>query len=117
MRGLSSRASPLEGQAVARRREVKQSTLARRVASRSCESLNGRCDRPPSLNFLYLRFLFNYLIFFILATMATDPYHAVQQEIQSSLQAAATLRSSYLRIRSTAREDSEELAWARNEVR
>ena len=49
--------------------------------------------------------------------MSTDPYHAVQQEIQSSLQTAATLRASFLRIRSTAREDSEELVWARNEVR
>ena len=49
--------------------------------------------------------------------MSTDPYHAVQQEIQSSLQTAGTLRASYLRIRSTAREDSEELVWARNEVR
>ena len=49
--------------------------------------------------------------------MSTDPYHAVQQEIQSSLQTAATLRASFLRIRSTAREDSEELIWARNEVR
>lgn len=48
--------------------------------------------------------------------MSTDPYHAVQQEIQSSLQTASTLRASYLRIRSTAREDSEELVWARNEV-
>jgi len=49
--------------------------------------------------------------------MSTDPYHAVQQEIQSSLQASSTLRSSYLRIRSTAREDSEELVWARNELK
>ena len=49
--------------------------------------------------------------------MSTDPYHAVQQEIQGSLQTAATLRASFLRIRSTAREDSEELVWARNEVR
>ena len=49
--------------------------------------------------------------------MSTDPYHAVQQEIQSSLQMAGTLRASFLRIRSTAREDSEELIWARNEVR
>ena len=49
--------------------------------------------------------------------MSTDPYHAVQQEIQSSLQTAATLRASYLRIRSTARDESEELVWARNEVR
>ncbi|KAH7923071.1 hypothetical protein BV22DRAFT_1036747 [Leucogyrophana mollusca] len=49
--------------------------------------------------------------------MSTDPYHAVQQEVQSSLQAASTLRASYLRIRSTAREGSEELAWARNELK
>ena len=49
--------------------------------------------------------------------MSTDPYHAVQQEIQTSLQTAGTLRASFLRIRSTAREDSEELVWARNEVR
>ncbi|KAH8101171.1 t-SNARE [Cristinia sonorae] len=49
--------------------------------------------------------------------MSTDPYHAVQQEIQSSLQTASTLRSSYLRIRSTAREDTEELVWARNELK
>ncbi|EGO29678.1 hypothetical protein SERLADRAFT_457752 [Serpula lacrymans var. lacrymans S7.9] len=49
--------------------------------------------------------------------MSTDPYHAVQQEIQSSLQTASTLRSSYLRIRSMAREGSEELAWARSELK
>ncbi|KAH9836334.1 syntaxin 6, N-terminal-domain-containing protein [Rhodofomes roseus] len=49
--------------------------------------------------------------------MSTDPYHAVQQEIQTSMQAASTLRASYLRIRSTAREDSEELVWARNELK
>ncbi|KAI1788671.1 t-SNARE [Ganoderma leucocontextum] len=49
--------------------------------------------------------------------MSTDPYHAVQQEIQSSLQTAGTLRASFLRIRSTAREDSEELVWARNELK
>lgn len=49
--------------------------------------------------------------------MSTDPYHAVQAEVQASLQNAATLRASYMRIRSTAREDSEELIWARNEVR
>lgn len=48
--------------------------------------------------------------------MSTDPYHAVQHEIQSSLQTAATLRASFLRIRNMAREDSEELVWARNEV-
>jgi hypothetical protein len=49
--------------------------------------------------------------------MSQDPYHAVQREIQTSLQAASTLRASYLRIRSTARDESEELTWARNEVR
>lgn len=50
--------------------------------------------------------------------MATDPYHAVQAEIQSSLQTALQLRASYVRIRNMAvREDSEELIWARNEVR
>ncbi|KAH9941574.1 t-SNARE [Epithele typhae] len=49
--------------------------------------------------------------------MSTDPYHAVQQEIQGSLQTASTLRASFLRIRSTAREDSEELTWARNELK
>lgn len=48
--------------------------------------------------------------------MATDPYHAVQQEIQTSLQTAGQLRASYVRIRNMAREDSEELGWARNEV-
>jgi len=49
--------------------------------------------------------------------MSTDPYHAVQQEIQTSLQTASTLRASFLRIRSTARDDSEELIWARNELK
>jgi len=49
--------------------------------------------------------------------MSTDPYHAVQREIQSSLQTAATLRASFLRIRSMASEDSEELVWARNELK
>lgn len=49
--------------------------------------------------------------------MSQDPYHAVQREIQTSLQASSTLRASYLRIRSTARDESEELVWARNEVR
>ncbi|KAF9225935.1 hypothetical protein BS17DRAFT_572032 [Gyrodon lividus] len=49
--------------------------------------------------------------------MSTDPYHVVQQEIQSSLQTASTLRASYLRIRSMAREGSEELLWARNELK
>ncbi|KAF9262371.1 hypothetical protein L218DRAFT_1000583 [Marasmius fiardii PR-910] len=50
--------------------------------------------------------------------MATDPYHAVQLEVQSSLQTASQLRASYVRIRNMAvREDSEELAWARNELK
>lgn len=50
--------------------------------------------------------------------MSQDPYQLVQAEIQAALQAAEQLRSSYLRIRSTARsQDSEELVWARNEVR
>jgi Syntaxin 6, N-terminal len=49
--------------------------------------------------------------------MAQDPYKLVQQEIQSALQAAEHLRASYLRIRSTARADSEELIVARDELR
>ncbi|KIM86788.1 hypothetical protein PILCRDRAFT_316430 [Piloderma croceum F 1598] len=49
--------------------------------------------------------------------MSTDPYHAVQHEIQSSLQMAATLRASFLRIRNMARDGSEELVWARNELK
>ncbi|KIK38863.1 hypothetical protein CY34DRAFT_808940, partial [Suillus luteus UH-Slu-Lm8-n1] len=49
--------------------------------------------------------------------MSTDPYHEVQREIQSSLKSAATLRSSFLRIRSLARDGSEELVLARNELK
>jgi len=49
--------------------------------------------------------------------MSTDPYHDVQSEIQSSLQTAEQLRASFVRIRSTAREGSEELDWARNELK
>ncbi|KAF8135999.1 t-SNARE [Mycena galopus ATCC 62051] len=50
--------------------------------------------------------------------MSVDPYHAVQREISSSLQAAAQLRASYVRIRNMAvREDNEELVWARNELK
>jgi len=49
--------------------------------------------------------------------MSVDPYHEAQSEIQSSLQAAEQLLSSFLRIRSTAREGNEELEWARNELR
>ncbi|KAG1816902.1 t-SNARE [Suillus variegatus] len=48
--------------------------------------------------------------------MSADPYHEVQREIQSSLQTASTLRSSFLRIRSLARDGSEELVLARNEL-
>ncbi|KAG1776332.1 t-SNARE [Suillus placidus] len=49
--------------------------------------------------------------------MSTDPYHEVQQEIQSSLQTASTLCSSFLRIRSLARDGSEELVLAQNELK
>ncbi|KAJ7666253.1 t-SNARE [Mycena polygramma] len=50
--------------------------------------------------------------------MSVDPYHAVQREISSSLQAAAQLRASYVRIRNMAvRDDNEELVWARNELK
>lgn len=49
--------------------------------------------------------------------MSVDPYHAVQSEIQSSLQSASNLRASFLRIRSTASEGNEELNWVRDEVR
>jgi Syntaxin 6, N-terminal len=48
--------------------------------------------------------------------MSVDPYHAVQADIQTSLQAASSLRSSFLRIRSTASKDSEELRWVGDEV-
>ncbi|TFK73461.1 hypothetical protein BDN72DRAFT_761482 [Pluteus cervinus] len=48
--------------------------------------------------------------------MSVDPYHEVQQEIETSLQTAKQLRASYVRIRSTAREDSEELEWAKSEL-
>ncbi|KAF8873813.1 t-SNARE [Mucidula mucida] len=54
--------------------------------------------------------------------MSTDPYHAVQAEIQTSLQAATQLRASYMRIRNMnsmrgTTEESEELVWARNEFK
>jgi len=49
--------------------------------------------------------------------MSTDPYHVVKDEIQSTLQAAESLLSSYRRIRSTAREDSEELNYAKSELK
>jgi syntaxin 6 len=50
--------------------------------------------------------------------MSTDPYHAVQQEIETSLNAAVTLRASFLRIQNMmgGREESEELRWAKSEV-
>ncbi|KAH6917995.1 t-SNARE [Coprinopsis sp. MPI-PUGE-AT-0042] len=46
-----------------------------------------------------------------------DPYHAVQHEIQTSLATAGQLQSSYRRIRNMAKDDSEELSWARSELR
>ena len=49
--------------------------------------------------------------------MSLDPYQLVQAEIQTALDAASSLRSSYLRIRSTARADSEELIHAREELK
>jgi len=51
--------------------------------------------------------------------MSTDPYHAVQQEIETSLNAAVTLRASFLRIQNMTggREESEELRWAKSELR
>ncbi|KAI6043950.1 t-SNARE [Pisolithus marmoratus] len=49
--------------------------------------------------------------------MSTDPYHAVQQDVQSTLQTAVTLRASYFRIQNMAREGSEELVWAQNELK
>ncbi|THH11401.1 hypothetical protein EW146_g8055 [Bondarzewia mesenterica] len=49
--------------------------------------------------------------------MSTDPYHAVQSEVQNSLQTAEQLRASFVRILSTANEGSEELEWARSELK
>ncbi|KZT25746.1 hypothetical protein NEOLEDRAFT_1156151 [Neolentinus lepideus HHB14362 ss-1] len=49
--------------------------------------------------------------------MSADPYHAVQQEVSASLSTAETLHASYQRIRSTASEGSEELEWAKNELK
>jgi hypothetical protein len=52
------------------------------------------------------------------AAMSVDPYHAVQSEIQTSLQAAISLRASFIRIRKIAsNERSEELVGVRDEVR
>ncbi|KAI9509025.1 hypothetical protein F5148DRAFT_1283361 [Russula earlei] len=49
--------------------------------------------------------------------MSVDPYHQVQSEMQSSLQAAEQLLVSFTRIGSTAREGNEELELARNELK
>ncbi|KAF8342738.1 t-SNARE [Cantharellus anzutake] len=50
--------------------------------------------------------------------MSKDPYHAVQAEIQSSLQTASNLRASYIRIRSTAGgRETEEVIWTRDELK
>ncbi len=50
-----------------------------------------------------------------MAYTSEDPYNAVQEEIESSLQAARTLCSSYVRIRGYA--SAEEEKEAREEVR
>jgi len=50
--------------------------------------------------------------------MSKDPYHAVQAEIQSSLQTASNLRASYRRIRNTAGgRETEEVVWTRDELK
>ncbi|KAF5356741.1 hypothetical protein D9756_006684 [Leucocoprinus leucothites] len=49
--------------------------------------------------------------------MSIDPYHTVQQELETSLQNAGQLFSSYRRIQNMARDDSEELTYARNELK
>lgn len=48
--------------------------------------------------------------------MATDPYDVVKSEIQTGLQSASSLLSSFKRIRSTASDDNEELQYAKSEV-
>lgn len=48
--------------------------------------------------------------------MSIDPYHAVQQEVETLLHNADQLFASYRRIRNIASSDSEELTYARNEV-
>jgi hypothetical protein len=48
--------------------------------------------------------------------MSIDPWHEVKNEVQNTLDTAANLRASFLRIQSTASANSEELNWARNEV-
>ncbi|CAE6429011.1 unnamed protein product [Rhizoctonia solani] len=49
--------------------------------------------------------------------MSVDPWHDVKNEVQNSLEAATNLRASFLRIQSTASTNSEELNWARNELK
>ncbi|CAE6524089.1 unnamed protein product [Rhizoctonia solani] len=49
--------------------------------------------------------------------MSIDPWHDVKNEVQNSLEAATNLRASFLRIQSTASANSEELNWARNELK
>ncbi|KAB5593647.1 hypothetical protein CTheo_2940 [Ceratobasidium theobromae] len=49
--------------------------------------------------------------------MSVDPWHEVKNEVQNSLEAATNLRASFLRIQSTASANSEELNWARNELK
>ncbi|KAI5887300.1 uncharacterized protein SCHCODRAFT_01134848 [Schizophyllum commune H4-8] len=50
--------------------------------------------------------------------MSKDPYYDLQNEVQASLQTASQLRASYTRIRNMAvSQDSEELVWARNELK
>ncbi|KAF8761110.1 Syntaxin 6, N-terminal [Rhizoctonia solani] len=49
--------------------------------------------------------------------MSIDPWHDVKNEVQNSLEAATNLRASFLRIQSTASVNSEELNWARNELK
>ena len=89
------------------------------VSSRGLHD-GGRCGRRElshHANILDLSTLLHHPLRTFSTAMSQDPYHAVQREIQTSLQTASTLRASYLRIRSTARDESEELVWARNEVR
>ena len=52
--------------------------------------------------------------------MSTDPYHAVQEEMQGTLANASTLLASFRRIRAMAPSDgseSEELSYARSELK
>lgn len=53
--------------------------------------------------------------------MSHDPYELVKAEVESSLQSATSLHSSYLRIQKTlppsSHAASEELSWTRDELR